>query len=163
MNGCVLELKDPPGDGHHVVASYRRLPPHDCQQWYLIDQSNDDTFMIVSKLNGRVLSCQNDQKPSEECVLWRKDGGHIRSVSRKDYVLGIYGGHREPGYPVVLCGIVKDDDMSQQFDERLAVSLHNVQSVSIQFECAHCTCIRQAIIISYFIRTIKQSYMYAIP
>ena len=120
MNGCVLELNDPPGDGNHVVASRRKLPPHDCQQWYLIDQSNDDTFMIVSKLNGRVLSSGNDQK---ECVLWRKDGAHIRSVSRKDYVLGIYGGHREPGYPVVLCGIRKDEDMSQQFDERPAVSL----------------------------------------
>ena len=133
MNGCVLELNDPPGDGHHVVSSRRTLPPHDCQQWYLIDQSNDDTFMIVSKLNGRVLSSENDQKPSKESVLWRKDGGHIRSVSRMDYVLGIYGGHREPGYPVVLCGIMKDDDMSQMFDERPAVSLHNVQSSSIQF------------------------------
>ena len=118
MNGCVLELKDPPGDGHHIVASRRRLPPRDCQQWYLIDQSNDDTFVIVSKLNGRVLSSENDQ----ESVLWRKDGGHIRSVSRKDYVLGIYGGHREPGYPVVLSEIRKADDISQKFDERPAVS-----------------------------------------
>ena len=127
MNGCVLELNDPPGDGHHVVASRRRLPPHDCQQWYLIDQSNDDTFKIVSKLNGRVLSSENDQKLSKECVLWRKYGGHIRSVSRMDYVLGIYGGHREPGHPVVLCGIIRDDDTSQKFDERPAVSLCMVQ------------------------------------
>ena len=129
LNGCVLELKDPPEDGHHVVASRRTLPPHDCQQWYLIDQSNDDTFFVVTKLNGRVLSSENDQRPSKECVLWRNDGGHMRSVSRKDYVLGIYGGHREPGYQVVLSGIRKDDDMSQQFDERPAVSLRNVQSV----------------------------------
>ena len=127
LNGCVLELKDPPGDGHHVVANRRRLPPHDCQQWYLIDQSNDDTFMIVSKLNGKVLSSENDQ----ESVLWRKDGGYIRSASRMDYVLGIYGGHREPGYPVVLSEIRMFDDMSQQFDERPAVSLPNVQSVTI--------------------------------
>ena len=104
MNGCVLELNDAPGDGHHVEASRRRLPPHDCQQWYLIDQSNDDTFMIVSKLNGRVLSSENDQKCSKDCVLWRKYGGNIRSESRKDYVLGIYGGHRDPGYPVVFVG-----------------------------------------------------------
>ena len=142
---CVLELNDPPGNGHHVVASRRRLPPHYCQQWYLIDQSNDDTFIIVSKLNGRVLSSENDQKPSEECVLWRKDGGHVRSVSRMDYVLGIYGGHREPGYPVVLSEIRKDDYMSQQFDERPAVSLHNVQRVSIQFVCAHCTSVAKYI------------------
>ena len=91
--------------------------------------------MIISKLNGRVLSSENDQ----ECVLWRKDGGYIRSVSRMDYVLGIYGGHREPGHPVVLSEIRKEDDMSQQFDERPAVSLHNVQSVTIQFVCAPCT------------------------
>ena len=83
--------------------------------------------MIVSKLNGRVLSSENDQKLSEECVLWRKDGGYFRSVSRKDWMLAITGGHRDPGYPVVLCGIMKDDDMSQQFDERPAVSLCNVQ------------------------------------
>ena len=134
LNGCVLELKDPPEDGHPVVASRRRLPPHDCQQWYLIDQSNDDTFMIVSKLNGRVLSSENDQ----ESVLWRKDGGYIRSASRMDYVLGIYGGHREPGYPVVLSEIRIFDGMSQQFDERPAVSHHNVQSVTL-FVCANCT------------------------
>ena len=85
--------------------------------------------MIVSKLNGRVLSSENDQKPSNECVLWRKDGGNIRSESRKDYVLGIYASHREPGYPVVLSEIRKHDDMNQQFDERPAVSLRNVQSV----------------------------------
>ena len=127
MNGCVLELKDAPQDGHHVVASRRTFPPQDCQQWYLIDQSNDDTFMIVSKLNGRVLSSENDQKPSKECVLWRKDGGHVMSVSRMDYVLGINGCHGERGYPVVLSGIMKDDDMSQQFDERPAVSLCNMQ------------------------------------
>ena len=127
LNGCVLELNDPPGDGHHVVASRRRLPPHDCRQWYLIDQSNEDTFMIVSKLNGRVLSSENDQKPSKECVLWRKDGGNIRSESRKDYVLGIYAGHREPGNPVILSEIRIFDDMSQQFDERPAVSFCMVQ------------------------------------
>ena len=129
MNGCVLELKDTPGDGNHVVASRRTLPPQDCQQWYLIDQSNDDTFMIVSKLNGRVLSSENNQKCSKECVLWRKYGGYIRSESRKDYmyVLGIYAGHREPGYPVVLREIRIFDDMSQQFDERPAVSLCMVQ------------------------------------
>ena len=129
MNGCVLELKDTPGDGNHVVASRRTLPPQDCQQWYLIDQSNDDTFMIFSKLNGTVLSSENNQKCSKECVLWRKYGGYIRSESRKDYMyaLGIYADHREPGYPVVLREIGIFDDMSQQFDERPAVSLCMVQ------------------------------------
>ena len=125
LNGCVLELKDNPEDGHHVVISRRGLPPHDSQQWYLIDQSDDGTFLIVSKLNGKVLSCESGEKPSKDSVLWKKDGDHIRSVPRENYVLAISGGHREPGYPVVLCGM-KKDDMSQMFDERPAVSPCNV-------------------------------------
>ena len=120
LNGCVLELKDNPEDGHHAVISRRGLPPYDSLQWYLIDQSDDGTFMIVSKLNGKVLSCDSGEKPSKDSVLW-KDGDHIRSVPRENYVLGISGGHREPGYPVVFCGM-KKDDMSQVFDERTAVS-----------------------------------------
>ena len=118
LNGCVLELKDNTEDGHHVVISRRGLPPYDSQQWYLIDQSDDGTFLIVSKLNGKVLSCESGEKPSKDSVLWKKDGDHIRSVPRENNVLGISGGHREPG---VLCGM-KKDDMSQVFDERTAVS-----------------------------------------
>ena len=117
-----MELKDPPEDGHHVVANRRRLPPRDCQQWYLIDQPNEDTFMIVSKMNGKVLSSENDQTHSKESLLWRKDGDNITSASRKGYVLRIYEGHIEPGYPVVLCRTMWHDDTSEQFDERPAVS-----------------------------------------
>ena len=51
LNGCALELKDNLEDGHHVVISRRGLPPYDRQRWYLIDQSDDGTFLIVSKLN----------------------------------------------------------------------------------------------------------------
>ena len=123
LNGCVLEMKNNPEDGHHVIINDKRDcgPPLDSQQWYLIDQSDDGTFLIVSELNGKVLSCESGEKPSKDSVLWKKDGGHIRSVPRENYVLGISGGHREPGKPVVLCGMRKDD-MSQMFDERPAVS-----------------------------------------
>ena len=87
LNGCVLELKDNPEDGHHVVISRRGLLPYNMQQWYLIDQSDDGTFLIVSKLNEKVLSCESGEKPSKDSVLWKKDGDLIRSVPRENYEL----------------------------------------------------------------------------
>ena len=118
MNGCVLELKD---DTDEVVVSNMGRPPHNSQQWYLIDQSDDGTFLIVSKLNGKVLSCDNSKQPSKESLLWKKDGDHIMSVQRENFALRISGGIREHGYPAVLCKR-QEDDRSQMFDERPAVS-----------------------------------------
>ena len=125
LNGRVLELKE---DSNKVLISNRGLSPHDSQLWYLVDQSDDGTFLIVSKLNGKVLSCDNSKQPSKESLLWKKDGDHIMSVQRENFALGTSEGNREHGYPAVLLE-KQEDDRSQMFYERPAVSPCNGSSM----------------------------------
>ena len=131
LNGCVLELKN---DNNKVVISKRGLPPHDSQLWYLVDQSDDGTFLIVSKLNGKVLSCDNSKQPSKESLLWKKDGDHIMSVQRENFALRISGVIREHGYPAVLRKR-QEDDRSQMFDERPAVSPCEMVTLCVNHLC----------------------------
>eukprot|EP00731_Ephydatia_muelleri_P012376 Em0006g1270a len=95
-------------NGAKVTPVSAVYPPAPNQKWYL-DYQQDDTFFIVSMLNGKVMDCGSGEKGSHLVVwerhggknqLWKRDGQYL--VSLQGNVLDIANSSLTRGAPVVV-------------------------------------------------------------
>ncbi|KAL5505958.1 hypothetical protein EMCRGX_G007510 [Ephydatia muelleri] len=62
LNGFVLDIEEGcQANGAKVISFPRNSPPSPNQLWYL-DYQPDGSFLIVSKLNGKVLDCVGEKE-----------------------------------------------------------------------------------------------------
>ena len=101
LNGFVLDIEESNQENGAKVISYpRNSPPSRNQQWYL-DYQPDRTFLIVSRLNGKVLDCVGQIK-DEQLIVWDRHGGENQRFKREGY------------YLVTMRGLVVDVKRSNQ-------------------------------------------------
>ena len=76
----VLDLEDEPNgsvcksNGAAAVFNPKADPPTDSQQWYL-HLLPDGHYLVVSKLHGKVLTYQIDEKGHRKCLVSNSCGG----------------------------------------------------------------------------------------
>ena len=108
LNGFVLDIEDGcQANGAKVISYPRNSPPSPNQLWYL-DYQPDGTFLIVSKLNGKVLDCAG-QGIEEQLIVWDRHGGENQRfrrdenylVTMRGLVVDVKGSNEAPKTPII--------------------------------------------------------------
>eukprot|EP00731_Ephydatia_muelleri_P004743 Em0002g919a len=110
LNGFVLDTEgSSQANGAKVISYPIKSPPCHNQQWYL-DHQPDKTFLIVSKLSGKVLYCAA-QEIGEQLILCDRNGGENQRFKReRNYlttmqglVVSVKDSNEAPNAPIILC------------------------------------------------------------
>ena len=108
-------------NGAKVSTYPKNSPPSDNQLW-CFDYLPDGTFLVVSKLNGKVLDCGGQGQGHQLIVWdrhggenqrWRRDGNYL--VTMKGLVLDISNSNQAPSAPLVLWSRNTPASNNQQF------------------------------------------------
>eukprot|EP00731_Ephydatia_muelleri_P004798 Em0002g974a len=108
LNGFVLDIEGScQANGAKVISFPRNSPPSPNQQWYF-DYQPDRTFLIVSKLNGKVLECVG-QGIEEQLIVWDRHGGENQRfrregnylVTMRGLVVDVKGSNQAPKTPII--------------------------------------------------------------
>ncbi|KAL5505976.1 hypothetical protein EMCRGX_G007529 [Ephydatia muelleri] len=130
LNGFVLDIEESNQENGAKVISYpRNSPPSRNQQWYL-DYQPDRTFLIVSRLNGKVLDCVGQIK-DEQLIVWDRHGGENQRFKREGYylvtmrglVVDVKGSNQAPKTPIIQYSKNSPASSNQHF---------SIKSVSVQ-------------------------------
>ena len=121
-------------NGTNVSMQSKKTPVCNSQLWYQDDHRPDGTFLIVSKLDGRVLDCVHHRKGlnlrkwkynNGYKQRWRQHGDCILLVSFlgfTTYVIDIKENNQEPGAALILWTMNNYPSENQHF--KFMVSLH---------------------------------------
>ncbi|KAL5505967.1 hypothetical protein EMCRGX_G007520 [Ephydatia muelleri] len=122
LNGFVLDIEGGcQANGAKVISFPRNSPPSPNQQWYL-DYQPDRTFLIVSKLNGKVLDCVG-QGIEEQLIVWDRHGGENQRfrregnylVTMRGLVVDVKGSNQAPKTPIIQFSKNCPASSNQQF------------------------------------------------
>ena len=116
-------------NGAKVISYPRNSPPSRNQQWYL-DYQPDRTFLIVSRLNGKVLDSVGQIK-DEQLIVWDRHGGENQRFKREGYylvtmrglVVDVKGSNQAPKTPIIQYSKNSPASSNQHF---------SIKSVSVQ-------------------------------
>eukprot|EP00731_Ephydatia_muelleri_P027129 Em0019g2a len=122
LNGFVLDILGYNQSNGAQVATYpKNSPPSDNQLWYL-EYQFDGTFLIVSKMNGKVLDCGGQimgyqlivlDRHGGENQMFRRDGNYL--VTMRGFVLDIDGSNLAPCAALILWSRNNPPSANQQF------------------------------------------------
>ncbi|KAL5505957.1 hypothetical protein EMCRGX_G007509 [Ephydatia muelleri] len=122
LNGFVLDIEGScQANGAKVISFPRNSPPSPNQQWYF-DYQPDRTFLIVSKLNGKVLDCVG-QGIEEQLIVWDRHGGENQRfrregnylVTMRGLVVDVKGSNQAPKTPIIQFSKNCPASSNQQF------------------------------------------------
>ena len=106
----VLDLEHEPNgsvctsNGAAAVFNPKADPPTDSQQWYLHPLSNGH-YLVVSKLHGKVLTYQIDEKEHPKCFVSNSNGGQDQQwMKKEDCIVSV-----KYDFPVGKCGDIIAD------------------------------------------------------
>eukprot|EP00731_Ephydatia_muelleri_P029102 Em0020g746a len=132
LTGFVLDIQGGNQSNGAKVAPYpKNSTPSDNQLWYL-EYQLDGTFLVVSKMNGKVLDC-GAQGQGHQLIVWDRHGGENQRfrmegnylVTMRGLVLDIAGANPAPCAPLCLWSRNNPPSANQQFQLEPAEK-HNV-------------------------------------
>ena len=108
-------------NGAKVAPYPKNSPPSDNQLWYL-EYQLDGTFLVVSKMNGKVLDC-GAQGQGHQLIVWDRHGAENQRfrmegnylVTMRGLVLDIAGANPAPCAPLCLWSRNNPPSANQQF------------------------------------------------